>query len=799
MQQELSEEAKRQFCKDLSFVEPFLYKKYVEQFVVAQADASTLAEQKKRLTALNARIRTGYDSLRKNAQASIQKLLSQDNVVYSDLSREAHRRLDGSQSLALPEPCILTDAVEEEIRTRLEHFFFEQQKAIEALVQVATLRNEKLQEMQFFQKDFTKLVAPLQLFKDLESRKIDYLQRLEPAILSKTELFRVAPDEVENVIQERVGRFEELKASVSVIVQEISGSCAALELQCFNAKQSVQRRLFELFTSISPYLDLVPQFQDESAKLNMKLQELVDSFYGGKIAAKEFVRACQDMAYEHDVKMIRNELTHRSRRLKDLRDESYRLFLELQKTKRWLLLDPRQASQKIYRDYVLLNRSVRLVIAEIENPFETFKGATNKDEVNYVFRSLWMKVEELQPKVAGMCSQMQQQIELPRMQEAFFKAVDTLEEVIRDADGKRPILVAQIQKDLQDISKDTLIKQCDALEARFSYIKPFSFYMAIHDSKLRKAALVTAKELEEQMESIRIFAKAMQYMKTFEEERVDAILEGFERAYIIEDEASTDSVLLEAHAHYCKRLSRTFELVLEEVLLDIGLLDIYALMDVDAERLKKILLFAIAKAVKYVPRLHQLLEDLTIKNSDCSLVLQTIARCKASLSSWVEHASAHKESIEGLLTSLSHFCHELMHVKLLQARQDKNSVGSTLAVILQVETLAKQAEEWLKEQRGKRGGIWGAGWIAECHRVRHEIARFQPKTVQKVELEALVTTVLSLIGKIVEINDARLQGADPLGLEEASGALSRELNRSSEASQQFPFVFLPGDLRYFAT
>lgn len=816
MQQDALDEAKRNFCADLKSIQPFLYKKYVDQFLAEfQGSEPQLLDQKKHLTALALQVTAGYQAFRKRMQGSLQKLFSQENIAYVDLSKQVESALNREFSHLLPEQTVLSPQDTEAVLVAMNTFFDGQAKEIEAVVEKTKQRNDVLREIDFFYKDFLKLLAPLAQFKDLRSLQQELIQQIEPVVLTRQMLIRVAPEDIEKKISDHKELMQAMFEKMGAITLDIKNRCFALERRCQDAKQTVKRRLFELFTTISPYQDLLPLFLEQREHLNKQLYVLVDQFYRGECLIDDFVVRCQDMAYEHDVMMIRNEIAHRSARLKDLRDTLYLLFRDLQSSRRGLELDATVISEKIYRDFVLLSRSLREVISQVEDPFKAFENATNKDEINHVFRQMWMKTEELQPKVKAQVDAVKKRLILKSqmLSEAFFKTADTLEDVIRELEGKRPIIVAQVQKDLATALKEVsgtngqerlyafIEGQIQVLESKYSFIKPFSFFMSVKESKLRRKLLLLAKNSEAKMESIHTFAKAMQYMKTFEEERVDTILEAFERAYMIEEEQCSDKALEEAYSHYLQRIERAFSLVLEEVLLDIGLLDIHALMDVDTERLKKILRFAVTKATRYVSELDHMAEELKQRNSQTELFKKSLTYICEHLASWAQKELKKDETVDVILEHLRLFCHELIHMKLLRARQSENIVASFFSIILQLEMLAKVVEQWLEETRGAKSKKWGVPWIAECHEIRREIARFELEKFQSKELKPLIDKVFSQIEQIVEVRECLANKEDPLHLQIIKQELTGELTRLDQLHEhkaaQFPFFYLPGDQRFF--
>ena len=794
----------RNACKN---VHPSLLKLYVDGFIEKMsASTSGLEEQKARILQLDALVKDCERQVRKKTADSFQKLISPECALHRDLPNAAEAIVSRDFSSLLPQESILSEELLLQVSSILTAFYEKQISDIASLYTIAKARNEKIQEADFFQKEFLGLIAPIKLFKDLSVSDAHFNELLQPLVIAKQNIQKAHPEDIQKLLDERYSLYKSIFDQVGEISKTLRSQYVGLELGCLDAKRTIRRRLFEVFTGISPYKDLVPIFSELRRALNEKLQKLVYSFYHGQASVDECSSSCQDMAYEHDVVMVRNEISHRSSRLKDLRDESYRLLKELQYTRRLLELDASVIQEKLYRDLLQLMRLLQTLIADIENPFSAFKGASNKDEVNYVFRNFWMKIEELQPKIQALIEQARTRIQgkIHLVKEAFFKAADTVEDVMKGDDGVRPVIVAQLQKDIVALAPDALLQALEAeinkLEERYSSIQPFSFYMAISDSQLRKKLMVQAKELEERMQDLRTFAKAMQYMKTFEEERVDVILEAFERAYLIEEEQSSPAYQEIAFIHYHKRMMASFVLVLEEVLLDIGLLDLHALMDVDQERLKKIIRFAIAKARKLVNELTGQLQALEEADSHSELYKIGLQYLRDTLTRWSGKEISKEESVKTHLEHLRVFCHELFDVKVLLARAQKNRIASCLEMIFQLWMLSLRVERYIEQVRGK-GSAWGTPWVRESHEIRYTIISFEPDMYTADEFRSLIAKVFQQIYKIQEINALKNKGEDPLSLGKIENELLAELSQleayAKNTQVEMPFFYLPGFLRFF--
>jgi hypothetical protein len=275
------------------------------------------------------------------------------------------------------------------------------------------------------------------------------------------------------------------------------------------------------------------------------------------------------------------------------------------------------------------------------------------------------------------------------------------------------------------------------------------------DFSKREQMLFQAAELDAKIATVRSFSKAMQNIKTFEEERVDSILEAFERQHLLDEE---DDIAAEWQ-RYQKRMQYAISLVEEEVLLEIGWQDLHALMDTDAARIQKILRYAIQKAGK---------------------------------------SAEASDTTEILLEKLSFACHELFDAKLLVASQKNNVVAKTLGILTELSLLIARVEKWLETTRAAVQGALGASWINECHNLRHMLERFEPTFINTKELSELTESLFKEIYKITEIARSRAKGEDPIGLEEAYQAYMQKIAlMRKNGNEALPFVYLPGYIRFF--
>lgn len=791
------------FIDETKRVLPFLVKAYVEEFLLEvealvlssdvgmQEIVEIISTQREKLTALDKKVKEGLIDVRKRAYPYAEKRLSMGRIAFRDIQIKAENILTADFFDKLPKKRMLLDEVVVEINEVMQAFFEYQVEEVLKLIEVLKTRDKKMDEMQFFQKDYARLMGPLNRFKDLQEKKVALEKKLGTFTFTKEDFFQMPQEQIAGYIEERYKEKEAMLQKTQDDMRVIQNEALLLEKRTQDAKQTIRRRLFEIFSGISPYQDLQETYTNLRHRLNDELESAIKNFYEGRSSIEALTSECQDMAYEHDVVKLRNEISHRSARLKDIRDEAYKLYSSMQHYRRLLEIDPIVQQEKIYRDFILTSRKLKDVIVEIENPFEAFCEAKNKDEINYVFRSMWMKIEELQPKVDALIIEAKTRLKRKPeiLQRAFLKMADSVEEVVKSFEERRPLLASNFE----DVSLETIEQKIQELEHRYPFTKPFSFFMQIKDFKMRQELLMQAKDLHDQIETTISFAKAMQYIKTYEEEHVDVILEAFETAYMFQEEQSVDAEIRQEFLKHKKMLLHALALVTEEVFLDIGLLDMHALMDVDKTKLDKILRFAISKAKMYydMPDFGLLSKCRALES-----VSKNIQDIEKRLDEWK------KMDGEDHLEHLRALCHELFDVKIACAASLNNSIAKALVFIADLRSLSQTVQKWLEENRKKKSGFGAAPWIEECCEIRKTIELFEPDMYSSSEFRPLIDKVFEKIYSIIEIADFKAQGEDPLLLIEQKKEFEKHLQELDQIKQQekkeMPFFYLPGYIRFFS-
>ncbi|MBS0654374.1 MAG: hypothetical protein JSR46_01225, partial [Verrucomicrobia bacterium] len=355
------EKKMEEFRRAYQGVAPFLFGPYVDGFLKELNEESSeerlleaLEAQKTALEHFDSEVRDGYASLKKRSLSILEQLYKPDLVAYKDLAIRFEKLLQSDLSFQLPEGTCLTPEIILEIEKARHDFFEGQFAAMGALVETGRRRNEKLQEIEQFQKKISSLTARLKPFKDLSKEMRELEEKNHKITTTKKELQKLPFEEIERVIDERYQSYLTFAAETSQLALSLNQRCRELELFGEYGKQTIKRRLFDIFFGITPYKELREDLRSTQAVLVQRLVQLVDAFFAGNLTADEYFSRCQEMAYEHDVVKLRNEVSYRSTRVKDIRDEVIHLFKELSAMRRMLDCIPGSFQEKVYRDITLL-------------------------------------------------------------------------------------------------------------------------------------------------------------------------------------------------------------------------------------------------------------------------------------------------------------------------------------------------------------------------------------------------------------------------------------------------------------
>jgi hypothetical protein len=754
-------------------IDPFLYRHYVAEFLSSLHESEDalkiLEEQKKALVLLDPEVKHLFGQLKKGAVPIIERLYSPELIGFRDLAKASDEILRGQKIPMVTDRC-LSKISKEDFLKNLRDALAIQEKELNGLVKRGEERLRQKKEIELFSKKIQTIFSSLALYKDLKP-SVEVLIEKNRSFLSPV----LVPKEASllELDEAYAKRWEEFRAFSSTIEQEhkrIDAEREKLEYRCQDALLTIRCRLFEIFFAVTSYPDLEDEFRSLQGFLSRHLEEAIAAFYDGKIDIDTLCEACQELAYEHDVVRMRNEISHRALRLKDVRDELLRLIRAVHEEIRFLLLSGGN-KEEFFFALTEESKALEKLLEDVENPFFSFQKADSKDACNGVFRAFWIRIEGLQPKVEKLLEQAKSFIEknFSAIQKQFLKVLDDLEEVLSTYEISRPSLVAKAEQQFLALSEGDLCKELfseiQQIEAKYPFCQPLSFFMTEQDFQLRREMLAKAKKLDAQLKELCGFSKTMQYIKTFEEERIDAILEGLEHLHMYG--LGVNKEPKELFTESLHRMVFACLAMEEEVFADIGLLDSHALMDVDPNHLKQILKIAYIRAKNRLSRYIHEIER--IPN-----VSPLFERTKKAIHDDLE-IMGKEEADKDYLAALRLFCHSVFSLRILKAalRQDVQAM----------ELLVLQDLHLLYRQIGRR--------VSWSKPLSHIVMKTHAVTIKGIsDLEAFIKKIFSDLDQIPQAK-GMLEGRQSEE-EEFLRTFARIAGRS-----QVPFEYLPGCMIFF--
>jgi len=778
------------FEKNMANLKKPLFQNFAKPFSQLVLEKPELADkidlQEKALLALNRAFGEALARYQQQSTAVLQKLFQLDLSAFHDIPGAARALMDRAYVTALPNPILFDAASQEKTLREIEVFFHEKLKSLEELLEKGQTRVGRQNEIQDFIVRARKALEKLRYYKDYASFYNDILHHIESFHLGPRELIRLAPEEVEKKIATTYETFCTYKASFHERMDEISGECKRFEQNFQDATRTIKRRLFEIFTGVTPFPDIREFLETQRLRLVAGMKEWHDGFFEGTLTVEEYSQKCFDLAYDHDVKQLRYDLSFRATRLREFRDVCLPLVMKLLEARRYLVLAG-LATNPLSTKLMALEREACGFLHEIENPFRIFQhaGLYAFESANEIFRKLWIRLEEYQNRAKPLFSALEPLLveNQKTLEHAFFLALDDLEMVLKTLEGARPNLLGTIQHELSERTQEARWEHqkqyITRLEERFPFIAPFSFFQHIGEHKTRQNLLLEAKKVHERIENTKRFAKNLQAVKIFEEERVDVILEAFESQFFFEEDGK------EGFKKYSLWASRAIDSVTEEVLLDIGLLDLRAVFSVEESRLQKTLYKALEKAKVHAKKVIARLESVEEAHS-----------LREELQHLVELPLPVETSTSQLLSQLRSLVHLFFEARIVFVARLGNISASFEEFISSFRSFAERLEKKLLS-KFEDDPVFGRPWIWQCFELRKKIEEFELLREERGELEPAMGKLFSELDEY--LRDATPEEKEFVAAEKKKlfAGLDAFTALKKETAFEHPLHYVPGFLSYF--
>lgn len=741
-----------------------------------------LSLQEKELLFLDTKIRDEEKEYRKKATVFAQEFYRSGYGSFRDIATRFDAIWKSGFDEALTESGSLDDKKKEIVLAAVSKSFQEKLRTLGNIIATGKGRISLIQEMGLFREKSFRVLTRLKTFKDgrLEYDKIS--KEIAAFAATQDSFLGLSPEKAEQKIKDCEAAFRSFQKEAPRIFSAVLEQAEVLGQAFQDMTRTIKRRLYEFFSCVTPFPDLTDLLYRKRAFIVGELEEARRLFFEGSLTIKEYEEKCFSIAYEHDIKQLRYDLSFRATRLSEIRKALYEALFEISKLYRYLCLIEGSASLK--QEAALLKEEMEHYLDHIENPYIVFQSASSYvfESINEVYRKAWIECEGFQKRLSLVSQKCSVVIKsnLEPLLRAFYRSVDTLEAVLKEPEGKRPHILVPLQSELSSFKGEALLSGMNSkiadLEKRYPFLKPFGFFMKLSDSQFRQDLMQKEKELYGRMEEVRHFAKDLQAVKMFEEGRVDEILELFERFGIIEEDGRADH---EAALRHQERIERACFIVVEETLLEIGFVDRKALRDIDEKQLQKSLTIAVERAKSHAEKL--------IKTNVAFSVLQ---KRFAALLHKKRSAVA---SIDELLVELRGFCHFFFEVRLFTLTQKGNISAFAEHFISETRSFINDVESLLQKKEGI-DPVFGPPVIGEVSEAKKIVEKLELAKETKEELELILKEIFSVLSN--QINS--LPDVDKQLMGKQKQSLFNELEKLSslkkETAFEFPLYCTPGML-----
>ena len=469
-----------------------------------------IEEQKKLAISLNRELQEKYQDLQRRCIPFYEEVCRIDFIMFVDLPKELEEIVheDPPNDVLIPGP--LTD-VKNEVEKKLQQFFERQFHRGKELIEKGRERKKLLDVVKTFQTHYEQSLVMCSLYPDMQKKRTEILKDIQQLTLDKNMFQKLSSTETDEYMKKYADQYQTMLKNSVKTIQEIQEECHKLEDAKIVATHTIKRRLFEIFSILTPYADLQNRLEKMHAFACNQIERFDDLFYKGKIALSDYRLGCFELAYDHDIMQLRSDLSFRATRLRELREETHRLLNTVLQMRRLFDIISFSKEDDIYKEILLVQDELFQYLFLLENPFQVFAKCVEFESVNTMFRKLWIELESLQPKVQTVAAvaDLHFKKQTPVLQKKFMHLLDDLEEVLK-VENKRPQLVNGFQVRMKDVQTEPWIalkNEFLLVEKTYPFVQPFSFFFAIEDANVRKKLLLQSKEIFEKQKKQSLLPK----------------------------------------------------------------------------------------------------------------------------------------------------------------------------------------------------------------------------------------------------------------------------------------------------
>lgn len=362
-----------------------------------------------------------------------------------------------------------------------------------------------------------KLVEPYIQNADLRKQAEKMVRAINSIAIDET-LF--SSSEVDSMLKEKKKALTLCTKEIEAQVEEMKAHLKKLYSLADSFRLVIMAARWEILSGTTPYPDLLETIETVRAQFINHLEVKYRIFLAGEMSLADYFDAAIKLMYEHNIKFIRGELMARSLRLTDLRKAILEELLPLKRHLALIKLAGGSSQELEHSLSWLLSRCVKLF-----DPYALFKDGVTPESIDILFRYWWLDLERWKRgKEARSRSFFIVASRHPNgLIEPIAQTLDCIEKCtdkqlyrsFREATAAKTgeILVSAVDQWLSDHTSDLIEQMIPQLSL-------------MHMPELGES-VARAVFLQSQMAEVFSFAKNLQAIKTFEPERIDAIVEVF--------------------------------------------------------------------------------------------------------------------------------------------------------------------------------------------------------------------------------------------------------------------------------
>ncbi len=424
------------------------------------------------------------DSLERFVQNAYIALPKSSLGSFQDLQRSMHE-LNSVLYFDLEEVMQLCKAADHERKILIEKKTRDLEKHFEEILSQATRLKNDIEEIEKELMRAKTLLEPFVKKKDTKERTevlLNELRRLEinESLLTEKTSF------IEKEVRERKQKVKELLTSFQNEFFDLLAHLQTLEAKADRIKLGILHARWEIFSKHTPFADLNPLVERVKESILETLSQCDEELIIGQKSFDEIHSEMLDSLYTHNVKLVRWELLSRALRLKDIRLEVEKELFTLDRTIGLLKL-----CEEVPKSLLQERKWLYSFFKKLICPFEIFKDTCDPESINVIFRYFWLDLDRYRRGNENRLFFLQKVERQPVVVHAF----KTTQEIMEKIDyGKS-----------EDFALLPFIAACP-------YAKKEEF-------------LHKLKNFGERKNQAERLARAVQAAKTFEPERIDALLE----------------------------------------------------------------------------------------------------------------------------------------------------------------------------------------------------------------------------------------------------------------------------------